>query len=243
MSKLKKVTLSVKEYGVLFTLTKVFKYLKTVNDARKKKIQDSFLKNVSGVIHVGANIGQEINQYENFNLDVVWVEPIPDVFERLMENLIAHPKQKAFKYLLTEADDKEVEFKITNNGVSSSILDLGKHLEIWPDVHYEKSIFLKSISLPTFIKREKIDIKKYQALVMDTQGSELLILKGSGTLLENFRYIKTEAPDFESYVGCCLIEEISTYLAKFKFKEISRTKFAQSKEGGCYYDVVYERNF
>ncbi len=209
---------------------------------RKKRMQDAFFKNVSGVIHVGANIGQEIDQYENFNLDVVWVEPIPEVFEKLIKNLFNHPKQRAFKYLLTEVDDKEVEFKITNNGVSSSILDLGKHIEIWPDVHYEKSIFLKSTTLPTLLKRENIDIKKYQALVMDTQGSELLILKGAEDILKNFLYIKTEAPDFESYVGCCLIEDISTYLASFGFREISRTKFAQSKEGGSYYDVVYERN-
>ena len=41
----------------------------------------------------------------------------------------------------------------------------------------------------------------WDALVMDTQEPELLILKGAEPMLSQFKYIKTEAADFESYVG------------------------------------------
>jgi len=76
---------------------------------------------------------------------------------------------------------------------------------------------------------------------MDTQGSELLVLKGGLSLLKNFQYIKTEAADFESYKGCCLINDLSKFLNKLGFKEIKRIKFATRKKGGNYFDVLYER--
>src|SRR5215472_4628952 len=44
-----------------------------------KRNPDSFLRGVSGVIHVGANTGQERELYEKFGLHVVWIEPIPEV--------------------------------------------------------------------------------------------------------------------------------------------------------------------
>ena len=123
------------------------------------KDPDLFLKNVSGVIHIGANTGQEIDQYGQYALAVIWVEPIPEIFRVLKKNIIKYPKQKAFKYLLSDSDDKDIEFKIANNdGQSSSIFDFGQHTKIWPDIYYTKTIHLKSSTLVTLVKREKIDI-------------------------------------------------------------------------------------
>ena len=186
---------------------------------------NSFLNNVSGVIHIGANSGQEREEYNLYSLDVIWIEPIPKVFKKLKKNIKRYPKQKAYKYLLTNIDNQNINFKIANNaGQSSSILELNQHKDIWPKVEYTRSIKLKSSTLKNVIKHEKIDIKRYQALIIDTQGSELLVLKGGSNLLKNFRYIKTEAADFESYKECCLIKDLSKFLDKFGFKEIKNLK-------------------
>jgi len=207
-----------------------------------KKNPNFLFKKISGVIHVGANTGQERKKYEQYSLAVIWVEPIPEVFEQLKKNITGYPNQKAFKYLLTDVDDQEIEFKIANNnGQSSSILNFGLHTHIWPNIHYVKSIQLKSSTLKSLVQREKINLQKYQALVIDTQGSELLILKGASEILKNFHYIITEAADFESYIGCCLIKDLSNFLDGFGFKEIVRTKFAHHSKAGNYYDVVYEK--
>lgn len=48
---------------------------------------DRFLKKVKGIIHVGANTGQEMELYAKYKLPVVWIEPIPEVFETLQNNL------------------------------------------------------------------------------------------------------------------------------------------------------------
>ena len=59
-------------------------------------------------------------------------------------------------------------------------------------------------------------------LIMDTQGSELLVLKGAIPVFQNFTYIKTEVPDFESYKGCCQLKDLQTFLKQYDFTELSR---------------------
>ena len=137
----------------------------------------------------------------------------------------------------------DVVFKIANNkGASSSIFDFGLHSKIWPNVNYTKTIELKSSKLTTMINDENIDIKKFQALLIDTQGSELLVLKGASEILKNFDYIITEAADFESYVGGCKIEDLSIFLKTFGFNPILKTKFAKHSGAGNYYDIIYKKS-
>ena len=219
------------------SLNEIFYFLKI------KKNPDYFFKNISGVIHVGANEGQERDKYKKYSLSVIQVEPIPDVFKQLEININEYPNQKAFKYLLTDEDNKEIELKISNNsGLSSSIFNFGLHSDIWPKVNYINSIKLRSSTLQSLLNKEKVDIQKYQALVLDTQGSELLVLKGASKILSKFKYIVTEAADFESYVGCCKVEDLSLYLNNYGFKETVKTKFASRSKVGSYYDIVYEKN-
>src|SRR5262245_9713199 len=200
-----------------------------------------FLRKVSGIIHVGATSGQERNLYGEHNLDVIWIDTIPDVYRKLKQNLEGFPRQHAFQRLITDRDDTEYTFHISNNnGKSSSIFDLDLHKEIWPTVSYQESISLKSVTLASFAQKEGIEMSRYDALVLDTQGSELLVLQGAAPLLPNFRYIKAEAADFESYAGCCKVEDIDSLLMRFGFVKRRQDRFA-SKDGiGSYYDVLYQ---
>ena len=74
---------------------------------------------------------------------------------------------------------------------------------------------------------------------MDTQGTELLVLQGSVPLLKQFRYIKTEVPDFEAYARCCLLANMEAFMTGHGYSEVSRIRFAERPLGGAYYDVVY----
>lgn len=224
--------------------TGVIEYERNLGDASHYElyVPDEFLKKISGVIHIGANIGHEINLYDQFSLKVFWVEPIPKIFNVLENNIAPFPLQKAVKNLLSDVDGQDIEFKIANNdGCSSSMLDIAQHADIWPEVHFTESIKLKTLTLNTLVKQQKLEMNDYQALVMDTQGTELLVLKGASEVLRNFKYIKTEAPDFEAYAGCCLVNDLTAFLDGQGFKELSRAKFAERAKGGTYYDVIYER--
>jgi hypothetical protein len=116
------------------------------------------------------------------------------------------------------------------------------HKEVWPDVAYAKTITLRSTTLATLLSSQGIDPAEYGALVMDTQGSELLVLKGAEPILKNFRYIKTEVADFEAYQGCCQLTDLDVLLTSHGFREISRRAFAKRAAGGNYYDVTYQRH-
>ena len=201
-----------------------------------------FLRSAHGVIHVGANVGQERALYARRGLDVLWIEPIPEVFSTLRANIAAFPRQRALQALVTDRDDHEYEFHVANNaGESSSILGLKEHRDVWPKVAFTASLKLHSVTLPKLLARERVDITRYDTLVMDTQGSELLVLKGAESLLLGFAYIKTEVPDFEAYEGCAQLADLAPFLAARGFAELSRSRFASRAAGGHYYDVVYRR--
>lgn len=202
--------------------------------------QDRFLRKAKGVVHVGANTGQERAEYATHNLPVLWIEPIPSVFAELKENLRAFPNQLAIQALVTDVDGNDYEFKVASNGgASSSILDLKLHKDIWPEVHYVETIALKSVTLASLFRESGFSPGNYDALVMDTQGSELLVLQGAGNLLSGFRFIKTEVADFEAYAGCCLLEEVEAFMLANGFIESSRAKYATRPDGGTYFNVVY----
>ena len=216
-------------------------YFRRARRARKGG-PDSFLGRVTGIVHVGANTGQERELYASLGLRVIWVEPIPQVFAELSANIQGLRGQRALQALVTDVDGKEYEFHVaSNSGLSSSILDFKEHGDIWPDVHYASTIRLRSLTLASLLERERVNPRKYQALVMDTQGSELLVLRGSLPILRHFRFIKTEVPDFEAYAGCCQLSDIGEFMAGNGYEEISRNEFARRDGGGSYFDVVYRR--
>jgi FkbM family methyltransferase len=204
---------------------------------------DRALKSARGVIHVGANTGQEREVYDRHGLAVFWVEAIPSVFADLKLNVAGLPRQRCANALVTDEDGREFAFHIAgNNGASSSILDLADHRDIWPDVSYVEDIKLVSVTLPTLLRLEGVEATQYDVLMLDTQGSELLVLKGAAPLLHGFQYIRTEAADFESYVGCARREEITDFLAGYGFKEWAVAPFAERRNGGGqYYDILYRR--
>jgi FkbM family methyltransferase len=204
--------------------------------------ENGFLKKIPGVIHIGANVGQEREQYASLGLNVIWIEPIPAVFEELQTNIAAYPNQSAYRCLLADRSGNEYDFHIANNsGESSSILDLAEHKDIFPDIHFTHDIRITSTTLTDLIASEKIDLSKYGALVIDTQGSELLVLKGAIPVLSHFQFIKTEAANFEAYAGCCQLSDLTDFLGQHGFVISWKTRPLRRKGGGAYYDVVYKR--
>jgi FkbM family methyltransferase len=186
-------------------------------------ILDDILEGATGVIHCGANYGQERDIYGRRGLNVLWFEPIPWVFDELQRNLGSFPKQKAYRYAILDEDDKECPFYITDNEYqSSSALEPHLLLIRWTDVHYLKTIQVRSITLDTFFEREKIDNSRYQVLVLDTQGSELKALNGATELLPHIKFAEIESLNFEAYKGAAFTADIQAFMKENGFKEIGQ---------------------
>jgi FkbM family methyltransferase len=200
------------------------------------------LHSAKGVVHVGANTGQERDLYDGFHLDVIWIEPIPSVFADLVANISGFPRQRAYRYLVTDEDGREYTFHVSNNGgQSSSVLGLAMHKQMHPHVWYSDSIKLESITLSSLVKKERIDVRAYEVLILDAQGSELLVLKGGAGILPHFRFIQTEVADFEAYSGCCQLPELSNFLGSHGFREYRRDIQRSTPGIGTYYEIVYKR--
>lgn len=204
---------------------------------------NQFLNHVSGVIHIGANVGQERHIYKHHGLMVLWIEPIPNVFLTLSKNIARFPNQHAIQALIADEDDMETQLHIANNnGASSSVLELKHHQDIWPEVKYESTIRCQCTTLQTLLQRERIAVSRYDALIIDTQGSELLVLQGAKRILSKFRYIKTEVADFEAYSGCCTTHDICTFMTSVGFSEMVRRPFAHHPKVGTYFDIVFQKD-
>ncbi|HET7378364.1 MAG TPA: FkbM family methyltransferase [Anaerolineae bacterium] len=197
------------------------------------------LNGLCGVIHVGANAGQECIQYAKHDLNVLWIEPLPDVFARLQKNIKAYPKQKALNYLVGDDDDKLVTMHLCDNhGLSSSIMDFAKHPKYYPTVHFTRDIQVKMWTLDTIMKNENIDASLYDGMVVDVQGSEALVLKGATETLEGMKRVQVESANFELYKDYPTEQQLGGVLAGYGMKEISRAVFNDFGAAKCF-DIVY----
>lgn len=183
----------------------------------------------NGILHVGAHECEELNDYERYlpRNKILWVEAMPHKVNEC---------KKRYQNLLIEnaiVSDviENVQFKISNNGQSSSMLDFGLHSHYHPNVHYvtgfnETTSLLKDI-LP------KYDIQ-YNFLNFDIQGAELKALKGMEEYLNNVNYLYTEVNSDYVYKGCALISELDEYLLKFGLHRVE-TKWTDFKWGDAFY--------
>ncbi len=188
----------------------------------------------AGVLHLGANTGQEAEVYERHGVkDVVWVEAIPAVFEELAKHVEKYGHTCVLACVGDE-EGKEVEFNISNNeSQSSSYLDLAHHKVIHPTVDYIGKF-------KTTIRRidNMIHLQPYLGdwfLNADLQGAELPAFKGMGNLLGGFKWVYTEVNKRETYKGCALIEEVDEYLAEFGFVRVETGQWV----GDTWTDALY----
>jgi FkbM family methyltransferase len=205
---------------------------------------DIFLKTCSGLIHVGANDAQERNHYKSLGVKkVIYIEADPEVFKKTITNIKNYKGYVAYNYLVTDKINRTYFFNVSNNGGnSSSIYDFKEHKSIYPEVSYVKKIRLLSQTLPSIVEKHKIKMSNFQALVLDTQGSEFSILKGSKNILKYFKYIKLEASDFQLYSNKKgSVNEISIYLRKFGFYEVKRIVIGKNSKKGKIFDILYSK--
>ena len=188
---------------------------------------------VNGVFHIGAHECEEIEFYKTLKVtpqNIVWVEAIEGkVNEAKIRGIL-----NVYNAVITDKDDENVLFNISNNVQSSSILELNTHRIEHPHVYYTGSFYSKSITIPSFFQKNNIDYSKLNFWNFDIQGAELLALKGAGDLVKTADVLYLEVNSKELYTGCGLIDEIDNYLSAFGFsREI--TEMTQHGWGDAIY--------
>ena len=139
-------------------------------------------KSCKGVVHVGANEGQEFESYRSAQLEcVVYIEPVPEICERLRARIASDPRHVAVQALCSNLEGETVQFNVASNGgLSSSILPLARHASEHPEVTYTLQILLKTTTLDRVIfETAAIDPRKIDCLVLDVQGAEMKVIEGA----------------------------------------------------------------
>lgn len=198
----------------------------------KHKIQ------TTGVLHLGANAGQEAPAYDAQGVKrVIWVEALSSVFKQLVKNIKPYPGHLALCACLGDIDGKKVSFNTTSNDCqSSSFLEFGTHATEHPTVKVTGTIPMVTVRVDTLLNRHEIKIGPGWFLNIDLQGAELMALKGMGDLIHCFDYAYIEVNTRPLYVGCPMVEEIDAHLGRLGFvgREVKMT-------GSGWGDKFYQR--
>jgi FkbM family methyltransferase len=163
-----------------------------------------------GILHVGAHECEELVEYEKYlpRNKILWVEAMP---EKVLQNRKKYPDLLIHNAVVSDVEE-DVKFNVSNNGQSSSILELGLHKMFYPSIKYIHSFEARTKLLKDFISDYNI---KYNFLNFDIQGAELKALKGMEPYLSNVDYIYTEVNADYVYKDCAIITEIDDYLIQF----------------------------
>ena len=151
---------------------------------------------IIGIIHVGANVGREVHRYETRGVkSVVWIEPIKTCFDALKKRVENCPtiESQVFNELISDVEGEELRFFEHYKSGVSSIYELNTSSEQFHGrnlntLKVRNQTVIKAITLRSLISQNNIDLDKFNCLVVDTQGSELKVLKGLKDDIKKFKY-------------------------------------------------------
>ena len=178
-------------------------------------LREFLMRECSGVMHIGAHYGQEASYYDRLNLAVLWIEADPNSFVKLEKNLENYPNQISRNVLVTSACSQKSEFYIaSNDGESSSIFPIAGN-KYWQGLENVGVIYLPAMKLDCAILN--LEMEKYNYWVIDVQGAELEVLKGSKESLRFCRYLNLEVSQEIFYTGGARYGELKQFLENYGF--------------------------
>ena len=188
-----------------------------------------------GILHIGAHEMEESKDYLKYNIDnIIWVEGNPELVNSGLDKISSSPNQVILHGIIYSEDDIDIEFKITNNSQSSSILEFGKHKEYHPQVSFVKSMQMKTTRVDNLLSKNNIPVGNFDFVNLDIQGVELQALKGFGKYFEQVKYIYTEVNTGEVYVNNDSMDQMDEFLNSYGFDR-AETRITEFEWGDAFY--------
>jgi len=200
---------------MLIDFNTVYEYLKQNN------------KTPRGVFHVGAHECEEREAYNGKGIpdsSIVWVDGNVDLVMKMKAKGVPH-----IHYALIDEVEHEVVFNITNNGQSSSILELGTHATMYPHIVVSERRIQRTTTIEKLKEKESIDFTNLNFWNFDIQGAELLALKGAGDLLMYADALYLEVNTDEVYKNCARLNEMDDFLLTKGFTRVAVSIYKNGK--------------
>ena len=190
-----------------------------IDGSKVKELLTAHGINVSGVLHVGAFECEELPFYHSLGIAserVFWI----DALQHMVDQNIRKGVPNVYKGVVSDTDGETVTFHVTNNGMSSSMLEMGSHLRHHPHVHNVGTLALTTTTLNTFFTTHKIPYEGLDFWNLDIQGAELRALRGAQAALPFVKALYLEVNTEEVYKKCGLLPDLDSFLAEHGFQRI-----------------------
>lgn len=198
---------------------------------RAREWQDNLLNEVisqfkiprRGILHVGANVGQEIPNYlTDGYAPIILVEANPDLSARLEEITAELPQVQVINRAALDKNGS-ITLNITGNDQGSSVLAMSdKGLqEFGSDFHVVKTVEVQGQRLDDMIADAGIPADAFSILYLDIQGAEAMALRGAEGILSKVDLVLSEINFVEHYDGCAQIEDIDILLEAAGFDRVA----------------------
>ena len=190
-------------------------------------------ENISCVIDVGANVGQfgiDIRR-NGFSGQIVSFEPVNEVYKTLANTVGKHKPWVAFQLGIGSAESIQDINVSGNDGLSSSLLKMGKvHMSNFP-----KSLTVSSqkVSVSTLDKQlEVLGIDPGKILLkLDVQGYEAEVLKGAAKSLSKIPLCFLEVSIVPLYEGEITLLPILNLLSESGHQVVDIFRGLKTKNG------------
>ena len=189
----------------------------------------SDIKNIKIIFDIGAHRG-------------LWTQQIKRVFNKgnfyLFEANINNNKflesknLNFFNVLLSDKIEKKIFYTLNSPGDS--------YLKQRKGYNKAKKIMLKSITLDKFIKIKKIP--KPNFIKIDTQGSEIDILKGAKSTLKNCKFILLECPIIDYNEKSPNIFKYLNFMKSIKYLPVELIEKHIHKKLLVQIDILFKKN-
>ena len=213
---------------MLIEFSRIYEFLKNNN------------KTPRGVFHVGAHECEERGAYNSMGIpdsSIVWVDGNLDLVTKMKSRGISN-----IYFSLIDEFERDVEFHITNNGQSSSILKLGTHATMYPDIVVVETRKQRTTTIQQLSVKDSIDFTNLNFWNFDIQGAELLALKGAGDLLKYADALYLEVNTEEVYKNCAQLNELDNFLKEKGFLRVGISMWKNGRGGDDGWgDALYMR--
>ena len=190
------------------------KYLYDPNKNLLKSIKHFQIKSI---LDVGANKGQFALRLlkNNFQGNIMSFEPLKEEYEILNKLSSEKESWKVARRCALGDINKVKKFHISGNRESSSLLKiLRRHTDLRPE---SKTVKIEKINVERLdnFKREILKLEKNLLLKIDTQGSEIDVLKGAGKLIKDIKCLFVEVSLVPLYKNQILVADRPEFPKEF----------------------------
>jgi FkbM family methyltransferase len=169
-----------------------------------------------GVVHVGADVGQEVAQYINYGFEkIILIEANPECCKILISKFRDDPRIRIFNYAICDKQgtvDFHIHTSRSGNTEPASLLPMKRFKEIVKTLHTTKTIQVLAITLDALFERHQIAFADYNFINIDIQGAELLALQGAAKLLPLIDVVVSEVNVIDMYENGALEDDVVRFL-------------------------------